>query len=641
MEHPNNLIDSFTGIFNYSLNRDIGNNSTSATSTSTIEANETIGKVGILPINIILRGCVLRSTEWMVGIVVNTGHDVKIMQSKIDTKIKASNLDYKATSQIKGIIIMLLWVCLCGSIGQIIFNKAINIENHWYLDWEDLNIGQTWIIMFFYLLLLHASMIPVSLYVSMAIIRFIQSKFINYDLNMYYELLDIPAIVRTMTLNEELGQISHIFSDKTGTLTCNNMNFRKVSINGVIYGQGITEIGRAAWKLLGKPVPIDVEQAEKYAQECTIPHVSFYDPNFYNDYGRQNPNIKHNSNTSNSNRSISGSGRTKLIGNKIQKEKISEFYRYLSLCHEVIPERLESGEIKLSAPNPDDEALVCAATYFGYEFKDRNDKICIIYDSYNHNTIEIEVLYIIPFTSKRKKMSIIIRDIDGVIKLITKGADNIIFALCNNTTSTSSSISVNNTTTSNSTNSNKNTTTTIPTSNTELLNKTEADINQFSIEGLRCLVLAYKTIDFTTFQQWKIQYDKANTNLIELEKRKNNEMNQIEILENEIENNLIVLGATGIEDRLQDNVPVCIEKLVQASIKIWILTGDKEETAINIAVACNLVLPTQYMKQIIINKNTASNIEITKEIFEKEIKVRVLSFVFILIYALYMYFIYT
>jgi P-type E1-E2 ATPase len=77
----------------------------------------------------------------------------------------------------------------------------------------------------------------------------------SQDLDMYYAPLDAPAVVRTMTLNEELGQISHLFSDKTGTLTCNVMNFRKMSINGVSYGEGITEIGKAAWKLLGKDIP--------------------------------------------------------------------------------------------------------------------------------------------------------------------------------------------------------------------------------------------------------------------------------------------------------------------------------------------------------------------------------------------------
>mmetsp|Transcript_24519 Transcript_24519/g.55445 ORF Transcript_24519/g.55445 Transcript_24519/m.55445 type:complete len:106 (+) Transcript_24519:3-320(+) len=98
--------------------------------------------------------------------------------------------------------------------------------------------------------------------------------------------LDIPAVVRTMTLNEELGQVSHVFSDKTGTLTCNDMNFRKASINGVIYGQGITEIGRAAWRLLGKVVPDDVEAAEKQSHSLRVPHVSFYDPDFDLDMGR-------------------------------------------------------------------------------------------------------------------------------------------------------------------------------------------------------------------------------------------------------------------------------------------------------------------------------------------------------------------
>jgi len=101
-----------------------------------------------------------------------------------------------------------------------------------------INSTGQWFIQFFVVFLLHASMIPVALYVSMAFVRFLQSRFINNDLSMYYEKLDISAHVRTMTLNEELGQISHIFSDKTGTLTCNVMNYRKSSINGIIYGQG-------------------------------------------------------------------------------------------------------------------------------------------------------------------------------------------------------------------------------------------------------------------------------------------------------------------------------------------------------------------------------------------------------------------
>lgn len=93
-------------------------------------------------------------------------------------------------------------------LGWNIDNKVARI---WYLDWSDINFGTYFVIQFFYFFLIHANFIPVSLYVTMTLARFFQSYFINNDLAMYYDPLDAPAVVRTMTLNEELGQISHIF----------------------------------------------------------------------------------------------------------------------------------------------------------------------------------------------------------------------------------------------------------------------------------------------------------------------------------------------------------------------------------------------------------------------------------------------
>ena len=262
-----------------------------------------------------------------------------------------------------------------------------------------------------------------------------------------------------------------------GTLTCNIMNYRKSSINGVVYGQGITEIGRAAWKLLGKPVPPEVEHAEKQAALVAVPHVAFYDPNFYVDYEQEFD--KHSAKEE----SIMSSIKKSPIPG--QKKYIEEFYRYIAVCHEVVPERIENGSIKLSAPNPDDEALVCAAAFFGYSFQDRRDKICLVHETSSHKTLEIEVLYTIPFTSTRKRMSVIIRDIDGKIKLISKGADSMMF-------------------------------TRVDTSDVQLKTKTEADIDQFSLEGLRCLVLAAVELSIEKFTDWKIKYDNASTNLVEL-----------------------------------------------------------------------------------------------------------------------------
>jgi phospholipid-translocating P-type ATPase (flippase) len=539
MEHPNNLIDSFTGV---------------------LECDQFGGKMALQPVNVVLRGCVLRSTEYIVGLVVNTGHDVKVMQSKLEAKLKSSFLEVSATTQIVRVFALLFCLAFLGAIGSVITTSVRDIDSWTYLKYRR-SLGETFVIQFFYYLLLHATFVPVSLYVSMAFVRFFQSRFIQFDLDLYYEPLDAPAIVRTMTLCEELGQVSHIFSDKTGTLTCNVMNFRKASIFGVPYGRGITEIGRAAWKLMGKPIPDDVLAAEDAAKKNAVPHVAFYDPDFERDMAE-----------------------TK--GEK--RAKIRDFYRYIAICHEVIAERLEDGGSRLSAPNPDDEALVCAAAHFAYEFKDRRDKYIVLIDKDTAQEVLVEVFYVIPFTSSRKRMSIIFRDVDGRVKILTKGADSMMFTRIENPSDA-------------------------------LSRTTAAHIDQFSVEGLRCLVLAMAEIPEEKFNVWRRQYDAANTDLAELEKKKRKEVNDIETLEDFIEKNLTVVGATAIEDRLQDGVPETIEKLTTAGIKVWVLTGDKEETAINIAVACNLVLPKDYMDQLVINAATAPTLTQAKQLLTREL----------------------
>jgi magnesium-transporting ATPase (P-type) len=184
MEHPNKLIDTFSGTI------DLQN-----TGRSPVHAN-----------NILLRGCVLRNTGWALGVVVNTGHDTKIMMSSNKKiKSKTSNLESKSSKQILKIIILLVLLCFTGATGQAIWNKVNNINQMWYLKWEFNNSVAYWFIDFFYFFLLHATYIPVSLYVSMSIIRFFQSYLMKNDLEMYFEESDTQAVIRTMTLNEDLG----------------------------------------------------------------------------------------------------------------------------------------------------------------------------------------------------------------------------------------------------------------------------------------------------------------------------------------------------------------------------------------------------------------------------------------------------
>lgn len=401
----------------------------------------------------------------------------------------------------------------------------------------------------------------------MAMVRYLQSYFMNNDLEMYDEAHDLKAQVRTMTLSEELGQIAHIFSDKTGTLTCNVMNFRKASIYGVSYGKGLTEIGRVAWKQMKKHIPEQFLEDERKAIANSVPHVSFYCPDYERDI-----------------KGITGQ-------DLIRKRRIRDFYRYLALCHEVIVEDNSGEETKFSAPNPDDEALVCAAGYFGFEFKDRINSTVKLFDKEESKFLEIQVLYIIPFTSSRKRMSVIIRDLDGQIKLICKGADSALLSRAD-------------------------------ANDKEMNSITMQHVDQFSLEGLRCLILAYKLIDDAYFQSWSKSYNEAVVTFSEIEKKKRGETNLIETLEDSMEKDMHIIGATAIEDRLQDGVAECIESLTQkAGIKVWMLTGDKQETAINIGIACNLLLKPEHMVQLVLNQTTAPSLKRAVALLRKEVTV--------------------
>lgn len=119
-------------------------------------------------------------------------------------------------------------------------------------------------------------------------------------------------------------------------------------------------------------------------------------------------------------------------------------------------------------------------------------------------------------------------------------------------------------------------------------------LKMFATEGLRTLCCATADISEVTYREWKVIYDTAASTVINREKN-------IEDAAEKIERNLRLLGATAIEDKLQDGVPDTIETLLKADIKIWVLTGDKQETAINIGYSCKLI--EQHMSIIVINED--------------------------------------
>ncbi|KAH9137061.1 hypothetical protein AeRB84_018017 [Aphanomyces euteiches] len=532
-EQPNKAISRFTGSFFVD------------------QADGSIVNDPISIKNILLRGCQLRNTEWMYGLVLNTGPDTKIMQSSAKPVTKWSSINGQVNIMIQWLLLMLVILCAASATAFLVWDNnfssyACAQTDSCYLTVDGHGSAYRWFVSFGQYFLLMYQIIPVSLYVTISTVMFLQAIFMSMDIDMYYEDLDVRMIVRTMGLNEELGQVSYIFSDKTGTLTCNVMEFRKCSINGVSYGLGTTEIGRAALVRKGLPVP----EVPKTSKGSKVPYVNFEDPRLHQ---KLNDIPLHSTATT------------------LTKE--ADFFLHLAICHTVIPEQAtdKNGEpiLRYSASSPDEQALVSAAKFFGFAFESRGLGVARIRISNKalqkdpsapSELWEFKVCDVLEFNSDRKRMSCVVQDPDGNYVLLTKGADNVITPLLSNSLNDPSIVST-----------------------------TFEQLQSFADDGLRTLTIAKKTIPTQYYLEWSKRYKVACASLEQIDKRKHGQTNDIDACMVELEQDLVLLGATAIEDKLQNHVPRAIHRMMKAGMKVWVLTGDKQETAINIAYACQLM----------------------------------------------------
>uniref|UniRef100_A0A8C1U9B0 Phospholipid-transporting ATPase n=1 Tax=Cyprinus carpio TaxID=7962 RepID=A0A8C1U9B0_CYPCA len=454
------------------------------------------------PDQILLRGAQLRNTQWIHGIVVYTGHDTKLMQNSTFPPLKLSNVERITNFQILMLFGCLLAISLVCSIGQTIWKYQYG-NDAWYMD---LNYGgaANFGLNFLTFIILFNNLIPISLLVTLEVIKFVQAFFINWDTDMLYEVSNTPAMARTSNLNEELGQVKYIFSDKTGTLTCNVMQFKKCTIAGVAYG---------------------------HSSQSTE-ETGFNDPSLLENLQSNHPTAS----------------------------VIQEFMTMMAICHTAVPECIDN-KITFQAASPDEGALVRAAQNLGFVFSGRTPD-CVIVESHGKEE-KYELLHVLEFTSTRKRMSVIMRTPSGKIRLYCKGADTVIYERLADSS--------------------------------KYKDITLKHLEQFATEGLRTLCFAVVDISESSYQQWLEVHHRASTSL-------QNRALKMEESYELIEKNLQLLGATAIEDKLQDKVPETIETLMKADIKIWILTGDKQETAINIGHSCKLL--TKNMGLLVINEDT-------------------------------------
>ncbi|XP_030587811.1 probable phospholipid-transporting ATPase IM isoform X1 [Archocentrus centrarchus] len=509
-EPPNNKLDRFTGTLYWKGNKYPLDNE-----------------------KMLLRGCVLRNTEWCFGMVIFAGSQTKLMQNCGRTKLKRTSIDKLMNTLVLWIFAFLICMGVILAIGHTIWETYVGKNFRVFLPWDKFQIsaGFSGFLTFWSYIIILNTVVPISLYVSVEVLRLGHSFFINWDRKMYYSPVGTAAEARTTTLSEELGQVEFIFSDKTGTLTQNIMIFSKCSINGQTYGDVYDEFDQKV-EITEKTACVDFS----FNPLCDR-RFRFYDSSL-------------------------------IEAIKMEDPAVQEFFRLLALCHTVMPEEKSEGNLAYQAQSPDEGALVTAARNFGFVFRARTPETVTLCEM--GRTVTYQLLAILDFNNVRKRMSVIVRNPEGQIKLYSKGADTIIFDLLD------------------------------PSSET-LMCTTSEHLSEFAGEGLRTLALAYKDLDEDYFKVWMKRLLFASTVI-------DNREEQVALLYDEIEQGMKLLGATAIEDKLQEGVPETIACLNLADIKIWVLTGDKLETAMNIGYSCNM-LRDDMNEVFVISGNTLQEVQ--------------------------------
>lgn len=494
--------------------------------------------------NLLLRGCNLMNTEWVLGVVIFTGSDSKIILNSGITPSKRSRIARDLNWNVLYNFAILFVMCLVsGLVEGIVWSQGNNSLDYFEFGSIGGKASLDGLITFWAAVILFQNLVPISLYISLEIMRTAQAFFIYSDLDMYYEKLDYPCTPKSWNISDDLGQIEYIFSDKTGTLTQNVMEFKKATINGVPYGEAYTEAQAGMQKRQGIDVEKEAAKAEeeiaqarkKMLVEIRELHnnpylrddqLTFIAPDFVADLAGE-------------------SGEEQQRANK-------DFMLALALCHTVVADTIpgDPPRIEFKAQSPDEAALVATARDVGFTVLGNT-----------HNGIRLNVmgeeriypvLNTLEFNSTRKRMSSIVRMPDGKIVLFCKGADSVIYSRLKKG------------------------------EQSELRRSTAEHLEMFAREGLRTLCVGRRILSEEEYQAWNKEHELAAAAVHDREEK-------LERVSDMIEQDLTLLGGTAIEDRLQEGVPDTIELLADAGIKLWVLTGDKVETAINIGFSCNLL----------------------------------------------------
>ena len=610
--------------------------------------------------------------------VINSGEECKIrMNANHHPKAKKPRLERHSNHIVLTLIGYVIILAVGCAAGYAMWHQYYEV-GAWYLSNSTYNVFVSFRDNFIGFLIMYNNVIPLAMYVSLEIVKIGQMLMVQSDAEMYDAASNTPMICNTNTILENLGQVSYVLSDKTGTLTENVMNFQKMSIAGVAISHRFEPPPSADDdKSYGKPALDERPTQDALDRQVPVSPARSMRADPRSIYSLPSPRL-----------SIAGRVRPSFSGSMVQsagpeltsdaliehirKRPDSKFSRNaqdfilgLALCHTALPERSADGRVEFEASSPDEVALVRAAHELGYTLTARSSRSITLAqtDSIGNSTEQCyEILDVIEFSSHRKRMSIILRCPSGEIWMLCKGADTVIVPRLHHASlATRKSMDTRRS----------------RQLEREALRKSEqidgrrsfnarislalsarpsmevpsspvrterdyrpsedglkspyrplgamlasptatsfddpgvADeslvftrcfrhLDEFATEGLRTLLYAQKKIPEREYEVWKQQYQAATTSLTDRQEK-------IEAVAEQIEHNFELLGASAIEDKLQDGVPETIEKLRRASMKIWMLTGDKRETAINIAHAAGICHPLSDLHTLDATKGSVGN----------------------------------
>ncbi|XP_075365597.1 phospholipid-transporting ATPase VB [Mycteria americana] len=660
-------------------------------------------RIGFNIESLLLRGCTIRNTEAAIGIVIYAGHETKAMLNNNGPRYKRSKIERRMNMDIFLCVGLLFVMCLVGAVGHGIWTG--NFSEHPPYDVPDENGNflspvLAGFYMFLTMIILLQVLIPISLYVSIELVKLGQVFLIHSDIDLYDEEADLPIQCRALNITEDLGQIQYIFSDKTGTLTENKMVFRRCTVDGIEFSHqenarrlethkelDLDDEDFAKLQHFTLP-PMNIERPATYKQRtmrplrrCQSARAHFQGHTRNRSLGRCDSNQSQVAFSSTIEKDVTPDSRLlrRVREAALQTENLSpfihmktstsltDFFLALAICNTVLVstateprqrvtvpppikpsgitlekihqifQRLKLASLSQSfsssqsssdlgtsfsvknaeehlaaldccdndddccargrgnelqgkgstdigsasldevfksvtnsslptdfcyeAESPDEAALVYAAQAYSFTLVSRTPEQVTV-QLPQGTVLTFDILYTLGFDSVRKRMSVVVRHpLTKEIVVYTKGADSVIMDLLEDSAKADTKAEKR---------------------MKRIKEKTQKHLDYYAHDGLRTLCIAKKVLNEDDFQKW------ANFRR-EAEAAIDNRDELLMETAQHLETKLTLLGATGIEDRLQDGVPDTIAALREAGIQIWVLTGDKQETAVNIAYSCKLL----------------------------------------------------